>query len=70
MHTERQNLRRGVISGKVQFVKCRLSSLASTRDACARLEMKNGELMKALEREREARAVAERHLVSVGRRAG
>ena len=37
-------------------------SLASMRDACARLEAKNGELAEALAVERQARAVAERDL--------
>jgi len=37
-------------------------SLAGMRDACARLEAKNGELAEALVTEREARAVAEREL--------
>jgi colicin import membrane protein len=37
-------------------------SLASMRDACARLEAKNGELTEALAAERQARAVAERDL--------
>jgi chromosome segregation ATPase len=38
------------------------SLLASTHDACVRFEIKNGELMEALERERAARVVAERQL--------
>jgi DNA repair exonuclease SbcCD ATPase subunit len=42
---------------RVQELK---SSLARIRDACARLESRNGELADALERERQARAVAER----------
>lgn len=37
-------------------------SLAGMRDACARLEAKNGELAEALAGERQARAVAERDL--------
>jgi len=44
---------------RVQDVK---STLASSRDACARLETKNGELAEALERERQARSAAEREL--------
>ena len=36
------------------------SSLAGIRDACARLESRNGELADVLERERQARVVAER----------
>lgn len=50
------------------------SSLAGIRDACARLESRNGELANALERERQARAVAERDLAVLsalqGERAG
>jgi len=38
------------------------SILASSRDTCARLETKNGELAEALERERQARSTAEREL--------
>jgi|GEM_PF-1632994 len=38
------------------------SSLASSRDACARLEAKNSELAVALEQERQVRAAAEREL--------
>lgn len=44
---------------RVQEIK---SSLASSRDACARLETKHGELAVALEQERQARAAAEREL--------
>ena len=42
---------------RVQELK---SSLAGIRDACARLESRNGELAGALERERQSRAIAER----------
>lgn len=44
---------------RVQDLK---STLASSRDACARLETKNSELAEALERERQARTAAEREL--------
>jgi chromosome segregation ATPase len=44
---------------RVQDIK---GSLASSRDTCARLEAKNGELTEALERERQARSAAEREL--------
>jgi chromosome segregation ATPase len=37
-------------------------SLANTRDACTRLETKNGELVEALAAERQARSFAEREL--------
>lgn len=44
---------------RVQDIK---GSLASSRDTCGRLEAKNGELVEALDRERQARAAAEREL--------
>jgi chromosome segregation ATPase len=45
--------------GRVQDLR---GSLVGMRDACARLEAKNGELAEALVAERQARAVAERDL--------
>jgi len=44
---------------RVQDLK---GALAGLRDVCARLELKNGELVEALELERQARATAERDL--------
>jgi len=38
------------------------SSLTNSRDACAKLETKNGEMAAALEQERQARAAVEREL--------
>ena len=45
--------------GRVQDIR---GSLASLRDACDRLEAKNGELAEALAAERQARVIAEREL--------